>query len=190
VIGRDVGAPRGRGRFRLLGSAVVVVVVLAVAGSWADRLERGHEFDALTDTIDSSQQSVSFAVQQLVSTRNYTMPLLVTSSSATVRAGLAKLIDEAAQKRVVDLETQRHRVDSVAILPWHSAERRARADYVAYLDARIAAMQSMAAGNGQATDEETVFTALQQTAALALDSAAHSGAEAGRAATLFSSPPP
>jgi hypothetical protein len=188
VLGADAGRVSGGGRFRLAGAALAIFLVLAIGGSWADRLERGHEFDALTTTIDSSQQSVSFAVQQVVSTRNYTMPLLVTSSSATVREGLEKLIDQAAQRRVVDLEAQRRRVDGVFIVPWHTAERRARADYVAYLDARIAAMQSMADGNGQPTDEETVFSALQQQAEQALDAATSS--QAGRAATLFSSPPP
>jgi hypothetical protein len=178
------------GRARLVGTATVIVVVLAASGSWADRLARNHEFDALTTTIDSSQQSVSFDVQQLVSTRSYTMPLLVTSSSATVRAGLAKLIDQAAKDRLVDLQAQRRRVDGVFIVSWHHAERKARAAYVAYLDARIAIMASMAAGNGQPTGEEAVFAALQQKAADSLDAAAPSAVEAGRAATLFASPPP
>jgi hypothetical protein len=175
---------------RWLGSAIAVVVVLAVAGSWADRLERGHEFEELSDTIAASQQNVSFAVSQVVSTRDYTMPLLVTSSSATVRAGLAKLIDQAAAQRVVDLEATKRRVDGVAIVPWHHADRQARAEYVAYLNSRIAAMQSMAAGNGQPSGQGDVFTALQNKAAASLDAAAHTGAEAGRAATLFASPPP
>jgi hypothetical protein len=189
VLGAGDDRPRRR-PVRFLSGAIVVVVVLVVAGSWADRLERGHEFEALSDTIAASQQNVSFAVNQVVSTRDYTMPLLVTSSSASVRAGLAKLIDQAAAKRVIDLQATRRQVDGVAIAPWHHADRQARADYVAYLDARIAAMQSMAAGNGQPTGQGDVFTALQNQAAASLAAAAHTGAEAGRAATLFASPPP
>jgi hypothetical protein len=179
-----------RARFRHLGTVLVVVVVLGVAGSWADKLQRGHEFDELTASIDSSQQSVSYAVAQVASTRSYTMPLLVTTQSSFVRAGLQKLIDDSAASRVADLQKQRHEINGIRILPWHGTERAARSSYLRYLDARIAALQSIAAGNEETSDEEATFTDLQQRAADSLDSAAHSGSEAGKAATVFASPPP
>ena len=177
-------------RFSRVGTAVAVAVVLVAAATWADRVERSREFDTLSSKIDSSQQSVSFAVGQVASTRSYTMPLLVTSSSATVRTGLEKLIDQAAARQVTELQVQRRRVEGVFMLTWHRPDRRARARYVGYLDARIATMESMARGDGQQTGLQAEFSDLQDTAAAALAAAAHSGAEAGRASTVFNSPPP
>lgn len=49
------------------------------------------------------------------------MPLLVSSSSATVRAGLAQLIDNEAADQEARLRHARDALENTTILPWHHA---------------------------------------------------------------------
>lgn len=128
----------------------IVVVIAAIAVllllRWADDVERVHEFGTLLQRAEVAQQDVTQAAALVDSTRQYTMPLLVSSSSATVRAGLAALIDQSAARGEVDVRADRAALDRLTVLPWHSRLRQAKAAYLGYLDRRIADLEAAAHG--------------------------------------------
>ncbi len=136
-----------RGRWPTVVSVVVVVmVVLGLVARWADAREKQHEFKALLAAITNAQATAAAAQAVVFSTRTYTMPLLVSSSSATVRAGLAELIDQSAAKGATQLRRARVAISDVRVLPWHHQLRAARARYLDYLDAQLTALDDVARG--------------------------------------------
>jgi len=82
----------------------------------------------------------------VLSTRQYTLPLLVSSSSATVRAGLAKLIDDEAARQARKLQQARDAVRDTTILPWHHDVWDRKKAAVAAIDVQIAALDAASHG--------------------------------------------
>jgi hypothetical protein len=181
--GDDRGVARWARRRRRWPTVVVVVaLVVVVGGGWLDRVERQHEFAALLANAANGQATAVYAAAQTDSTRQYAMPLLVTSSSLTVRVGLEQLVDQSAAKGAADVRTTRHAVANLTVLPWHTSLRRARAANLAYLDTWTAYLDSVSHGGDLgalptqrlATQLETVAAALRsaapnETAALKAD---------------------
>jgi hypothetical protein len=174
---------RARRRWPL--GVLVVLLALALIGKWADGQQRHHEFTALLAKTADAQATAIDAQRKVLSTRVYTMPLLVSSSSATVRSGLAQLIDDAAAKGRTELQKSRNAIASLAVLPWHHAMRAARRADLAYVDQRIADLDEVAHGGDLKALNSTQAAAAAIVAAAALESAATSAAESARvAATL------
>ncbi len=74
------------------------------------------------------------------------MPLLVSSSSATVRAGLAQLIDDDAARGKAQLEKARDVLQKTAILPWHHALRARKESQISLVDTQISALDAASHG--------------------------------------------
>ena len=106
-------------RWPLLAAIITLAVVLA--GRWTDYEFEQHESRLLASRTANASATAEAARATVLSTRQYTMPLLVSSSSATVRAGLAKLIDDEAAHQATLLEQARDEVRDTTILPWHHA---------------------------------------------------------------------
>jgi hypothetical protein len=125
---------------------VVIAVVALLAGRWTDYQFEHHESRLLSSRVSDAQATASAARAAVLSTRQYTLPLLVTSSSATVRAGLAKLIDDEAAKQAAKLRQARDAVRNTTILPWHHALWDKKKSDVAAIDVQIAALDAASRG--------------------------------------------
>lgn len=125
---------------------IVATAIVLLVAQWGDRQLRQHEFQGLLDRTAQAQTTADNAARMVLSTRDYTMPLLVTSSSATVRAGLEKLVEQDAAKAALSIRAARDQLARVDVLPWHSSARAAHRTAVAYLDQRIADFERVASG--------------------------------------------
>jgi monomeric isocitrate dehydrogenase len=74
------------------------------------------------------------------------MPLLVSSSSATVRAGLEQLIDDEAARELVQLQHARDALSNTSILPWHDTLRATKHAALSLLDTQISALDAASHG--------------------------------------------
>jgi hypothetical protein len=164
--------------------SVVIVIVLLVA-QWGDRQLRQHEFQTLLDRSAQAQTTVTDAAAMVLSTRQYTMPLLVTSSSATVRAGLEKLVEQDAAKAALRIRTARDQVARLDVLPWHSSARAAHRAALAYLDQRIADFDRVAAGADLSLLDSPEAEATGTVALTALQGSAPSVADSHEAQVVF-----
>ena len=124
----------------LIAGVVVVVVFAAAAG---DRALRHREFRSLSSAADDAQTTATHADAQMLSTRQYTMPLLG-SAPASVRAGLEQLIAQSAGQGVTAVRATRAKVASTSVLPWHPALRKAKKAELAYLDSWTAYLETVA----------------------------------------------
>ncbi len=118
---QDVIEEPGRRRRRWPLVAVVIAIVVVLASRWTDSQLRQHESRLLSSRTADAQATAAAARAAVLSTRQYTMPLLVSSSSATVRAGLAQLIDNEAADQEARLRHARDALENTTILPWHHA---------------------------------------------------------------------
>jgi hypothetical protein len=168
--------------------AVLAAALLALAVHWGDARQRTHEFDALVGAITDSQATAAHADELVYSTRSYTMPQLISSSSATVRSGLADLIDRSAAQGATQLRQERSAIAAIKVLPWHHDVRAARARYLGYLDARLAALDDVSHGADLAEIPHAVDTPALQLARAALLAAAPSAAQRQRAQAALADP--
>jgi hypothetical protein len=145
------GPPENRSRLpqlvALIIGGIVVVVFAAMAG---DRTLRHREFTQLAAATTDAQTTAAHADAQVLSTRQYTMPLL-TSAPANVRAGLEQLIAQSAGRGAKDVRATRAKVASTTVLPWHPALRKAKKAELAYLDSWTAYLDSVARNGDVAT---------------------------------------
>jgi hypothetical protein len=179
------GAPtRARARWPL--AVLVVLLVVALTGRWADGQQRRHEFRALLAKTADAQATVLAAQAGVLSIRSYTMPLLVSSSSATVRSGLAQLIDQSAATGATSVRKARDAIAMLTLLPWHREMQSARRADLAYLDQRIADLDSVAKGGDLVALHSAAATSAASSATSALQRAAPTIADANRAAVVLS----
>ena len=164
------------------------MALLALAARWGDSRLRAHEFDALVNAITDSQATAAHADEFVYSTRSYTMPQLISSSSAVVRSGLAELIDRSAAEGASQLAQERSAIAAITVLPWHHDVRAARARYLGYLDARLAALDKVAHGGDLVAIPHAVDTPALQQARAALLAAAPSAAQRQRAQAALADP--
>jgi hypothetical protein len=129
----------------LLVAAVLVIAVVA-GGRWTDYQFQQHESHMLATRTSDAQATAEAARAAVLSTRQYTMPLLVSSSSATVRAGLAKLVEDDAAHQATLLEQARTELDDTTILPWHHALWDKKKAAVSAVDVQITALDAAAHG--------------------------------------------
>lgn len=140
-------APRplrtARSRRRVLG--VAVAALLAVAAAGADRALAHRELDGLLDRVRTGTESVTYADRRIAATVTYAGPALRSAAVAPrVRDSLAGIVAQTAAGTLPDLRDQRARAAATRVLPWHSRARRARAAWVAYLDAQLAYLAGVA----------------------------------------------
>lgn len=143
---QDVIEEAGRRRSRWPLLAIVIVVVAVLAGRWTDLEFKQHETRLLDSRAANAQATAEAARATVLSTRQYTMPLLVSSSSATVRAGLAKLIDDEAARQETKLEQARNDLRATTILPWHHALWERKKAEVSAVNVQITALDAAAHG--------------------------------------------
>lgn len=134
--------PRQRRRRLLLIAALLIVVALGLV----DRVQRAREFRSLLTGAADARLTAQHAEARVRSTREYTMPVLVSSSSPSVRMGLDKLIDDTAAEGAGEVRVTRAAIAAKSVLPWHSSLRKARAADLAYLDAWAAYLDDVASG--------------------------------------------
>ncbi len=134
--------PRRRWPFVVLAA----VVALALTAGWLDQARKHAEVHDLVSKTVQAQQTIEGARKVVLSTRQYTMPLLVSSSSVTVRLGLQRLIDQSAARELTQLRDARDSIADASILPWHHDVRDAKRANLAYLDQSIADFEQVAHG--------------------------------------------
>jgi hypothetical protein len=146
AVDHDVIENTGRRQRRWPLLAVVIVVATALLARFADAQVKHHEAHLVALRAADAQATAKAARAVVLSTRQYTLPLLVTSSSATVRAGLAKLIDDEAARQAKKLQQARDAVRNTAILPWHHDLWDRKKATVSAIDAQIAALDAASHG--------------------------------------------
>lgn len=122
------------------------MLAVVLGGRWADARLKQHETHLLALRATNAQATAQAARAKVLSTRQYTMPLLVSSSSAHVRAGLEKLIDDDAASQLAQLQKARDELSATEILPWHHAARAAKRSDIALLDKQISALDAASHG--------------------------------------------
>lgn len=181
----DDRAPRTR-RWVWLVAALAVVAALV---AWADGAQRGREFEAVVDRTAQGAQLARWADGLVGSTVQYASPLLIsTRVPADVRAGLGDLVSQSAGRGAADLRQARTALAETTVLPWHSALRQARDAAVAYLDARLAFLDAVAADHA-ALGTRRDFTATYDAAVDALRAAAPTPADAAAVAARLGDSP-
>jgi hypothetical protein len=139
------GAPPVRGRPRRALLALTLLALLATAALVADDAVRGREADALVARAAAAQAAITYADRRVAATVAYTMPLLESAAQpASVRTGLARLVEQEAAGQLPPVQRQRVDLARVRVLPWHGPQRRARDRLLSYLDARIGRLQAAA----------------------------------------------
>jgi hypothetical protein len=142
----DVIEDTGRRRRRWPLLAAVIVIAAVLAARFADGQVKSHESHLLAARAADAQATAEAARAAVLSTRQYTMPLLVSSSSATVRSGLEQLIDDEAAHETTQLEQARDTLDTTSILPWHHALLDLKQADLSLLDTQIAALEAASQG--------------------------------------------
>jgi hypothetical protein len=156
---------------QLIALVVGVVIAVVFAAAAGDRALRHREFLSLSSASSDAQATATHADAQMLSTRQYTMPLL-TSAPAKVRAGLEQLIAQSAGQGVTAVMATRAKVASTSVLPWHPALRKAKKAELAYLDSWTAYLQSVARNGDVETMPTQQLDADLTTATTALQNAA------------------
>ncbi len=142
----DVIENTGRRRRRWPLLFVVIVIAVALAGRFADEQVKHHESHLLAVRAADAQATAEVARAAVLSIRQYTMPLLVSSSSAQVRAGLAQLIDDEARRELVRLQQARDALSNTRVLPWHDTVRAAKQADLTVLDTQLSALDAASHG--------------------------------------------
>ena len=147
----STGPAEGRSRVPQFVALVVgLAVVVVFAAATGDRALRHREFRSLSSASTDAQATATHADAQMLSTRQYTMPLLG-SAPANVRAGLEQLIAQSAGQGVTAVRSTRAKVASTSVLPWHPALRKAKKAELAYLDSWTAYLESVASNGDVGT---------------------------------------
>lgn len=165
--------------------AIVTAALLVLVAHWTNGQFQQHEFNTLLAKTADAQSTGDDAAALVLSTRAYTMPLLVSSSSATVRTGLEQLIEQSAAAGVAKLQTARNELARTTVLPWHTGLRQAQRADLAYVDQRIADFKQVVAGADLGLlSSESAATAAKKAAAV-LKAVAPSELDAADVATAL-----
>ena len=124
-------------------AALLVLAALLLGG---DRVLLSREVDHVLERAASGRARLAYADGRVTAAVRYSSPALVSPQVAPrVRESLQDLVRQAAAERVGDVRRERQAAAGVRVLPWHTAQREARDRWVAYLDARLARLQAIAA---------------------------------------------
>lgn len=170
VLGTDPDEPHAHPRRRLL---LAVLAGLALAAAVADQQVRAAEFDALLAQARAGQSAVSYADRRIGATVQYASPVLGSSDTLPrVRASLETIVEAEAGRQAEALHDQAAASAATRVLPWHGAQRKARHAYTAYLAAKAAYLQSVAADFDALYGRPPELAARLAAAASAYDAAA------------------
>ncbi len=130
------GPPRPAGR-RCTAIALAGILALGLALLAGDRWLRAQEFHALVDRVGAGQATVAYADGRILSAVSYTSPALGSADiSPEVARSLEQLIQGTAAGQEAAVGAGLDRTARTRVLPWHTAQRLARARCVAYLAGR------------------------------------------------------
>lgn len=139
---RGGDSPRGRRR-RWPWVLLVLLVAAGLVLRWVDGAAERREYDALLRAWTTAQGHTAYAERSVASIVEYASPQLQIAPP-DVRAGLRKLVEEAAAKQLPVLTAAREAVAAVDVWPWHKRLQEARAACGAYLDARLSRLRAVA----------------------------------------------
>ncbi len=140
------GSESGGRRWRRLLLAGALAAGAAVA---ADSWQRDREADLLLDRAAAGRRAVDYADGRVLATLRYSSPAISSARvEPRVRQSLRDLVRQEAAGQVARIRDQRAAASQVLVLPWHGDERRAQQRWLAYLDARIAYVEEVAADFG------------------------------------------
>lgn len=143
---RRAGAAPDRARRRWPTVVAVAALVLGLGGVRADAALAEREVDELLARVDAGLSTVAYTERRIQGIVRYFSPALVSPGvEAGVRDSLQGIVREEAGGQVAAVQRHREAAVAVRVLPWHTAERRARDRWVAYLDARIAYLEAVSA---------------------------------------------
>ena len=135
----------GRRWGRLVLAGALIMGAALAADSW----QRDREADLLLDRAAAGSRAVDYADGRVLSTLRYSSPTILSARvEPRVRQSLRDLVRQEAAGQVARLRDQRAAAAEVLVLPWHGDERRAQQRWLAYLDARIAYVEEVAADFG------------------------------------------
>lgn len=141
-----VGAEPDRVRRRWPALLVAAALVLGLGGVRADAALAEREVDELLARVDAGLSTVAYTERRIQGIVRYFSPAVVSPRvEARVRDSLQGIVREEAGGQVAAVQRQRDAALAVRVLPWHTAHRRARDRWVAYLDERIAYLQEVSA---------------------------------------------
>ncbi|MDQ1687663.1 MAG: hypothetical protein QOK42_638 [Frankiaceae bacterium] len=126
---------------------VVVVLALVALGSAValDRAQSHREDTALLRCVEHAQLQVSHALGVVGAVAQYSSPQLSSPQvTLAVRRSLRALVQQSAGQGVEPVEQQRAACARTSLRPWHRAQQRARAAYLAYLDGEREALAALA----------------------------------------------
>ena len=142
-------AEAGRERRPRGAVAVLAAGALLAAGLLGDAQVREREVDALLARASSGLETVRYADGRVRGVLRYSGPALQSPQvRPEVRASLRDLVRGEAGGQVEALRAERRAAADIGVLPWHGPQREARAQWVAYLDVRVAYLESVAADFG------------------------------------------
>ena len=115
---------------------LVVAGLLAVLVAAGDRWQLHRETTALVRCVENGQAQIGYSVGRVAAVLQYASPQLYGASTpARVRDSLAQVVRSTATEQLGPLAAERRRCERGQLVPWHSAQRRARNAYLAYLAA-------------------------------------------------------
>jgi|SRR5680860_34869 len=180
---------RDRSRPRWWGPAALVAVLLGGALVLADATARSGEFDDLMVAVEATQTTVALSERKLSSMRQYVRPLMSsTDASSPVGLGLRDLVRDVGLEGAARVAEQREAVTATRILPWHSAQRTARARYLDYLDAKAEHLAVAGALDAVDDPKENRVDQAREDAVSALLAAASGDAQSARAEAALGGP--
>lgn len=129
--------------------AVLAAGALLAAGLLGDAHVREREVDALLARAASGVESVQYADGRVRGVLRHAGPALQSPQvRPEVRDSLRDLVRREAGGQVEALRSERRAAADVRVLPWHGPQREARSRWLAYLDVRVAYLESVSADFG------------------------------------------
>jgi hypothetical protein len=165
---------------------VVLVIVSAAVAIGADQRSRAREFSALLVQVTRAQTSITYSQGRIQSMVGYTSPQLTSARAPErVRAGLRKIVQDAAADRVGPLRTRRAAVAGLPVHGWHHEQRHARDAYLDHVDQQLGFVQAVAADLRALYRPDPQAQRLQAEARAALLAASPDAATSARIRTLL-----
>lgn len=138
------GAAPDRARRRWPVVVVATSLALGIGGVRADAALAEREVDELLGRVGAGLSTVAYTERRVQGIVRYFSPAVVSPGvEARVRDSLQGIVREEAAGQVAAVQRHRAAAVQVRLLPWHTAERRARDRWVAYLDACIAYLEAV-----------------------------------------------
>jgi hypothetical protein len=117
---------------------LALALVLGGSGFVADDVLRRHEVSALGSCVEAAEGDLVDLTRRVTGVETYVGPQLTSASvSASVRASLAGLVQQAVARDLPRSMQDRQRCARLHVLAWHGGTQRGRTSFVSYLDARL-----------------------------------------------------